>query len=118
MKSVRTRGRPRRCHDRLYLSRYIGKTEQHRGLRIGFLLEFVKRVFNLIQLVLSVKKKAALSVFEYVYYIISEFSLTTHPDVRLGIQFQDEFRHDSLLTVISHQGVHFLRLEIGGIRNC
>ena len=55
----------------------------------------------MIQLVLRINKKATLSEFEHVYCIISKLFLSTHPDVRLRMQFEDEFSHDSLLMVIN-----------------
>jgi len=61
----------------------------------------------LIQLVLSVSKNTALSVLEYVDHIFSESFLSAHPDVRLRMQFEDEFSYDSLLTVINHQVVQY-----------
>ena len=61
----------------------------------------------MIQLVLSVSKNAALSVLEYVDHIFSESFLSAHPDVSLGMQFEDEFSYDSLLTVINHQVVQY-----------
>ena len=96
------------CHSRPHRSRRIGKTQHRRSLSIGFLLEFDKGVFNLIQLVLGVNKNATLPGFEYLCYIIPELFLSTHPDVRLRMRFEDEFSHDSLSTVINHQVVRLL----------